>query len=314
MITVCGELVADLIEQDDGLLSPVPGGSPANTALACARLGVPVEFLGRFGRDVFGARARARLQDNGVGLSGSVDADEPSTLAVATTDAEGHAAYSFWTTGTADWQWTSVELASAPGAGSRAVHTASVASWTAPGAEAIIEMLARARATGRVLVSYDPNIRPALLRDNSPRFITDAIAQAHVVKVSDEDVLALHPDADPYESARHWLALGPTMVVVTAGADGAVALRDAHDDVRVPAADITVVDTIGAGDTFTAGLLVTLLESFGPGLDPSRAVADLTDAAVEQALRSAAAAAGITCSRAGCDPPSAADLHAALGG
>lgn len=303
--------MADLIEQPDGLLRPVPGGSPANTALACARLGAPVQFLGRFGHDVFGERARSRLADNGVGLDGSVDAPEPSTLAVATTDDHGHATYAFWTTGTADWQWHEHELADLPAPGTRAVHTASVASWTPPGAAVIIAMLLRARAQG-CLVSYDPNIRPALLTEQSPSFIRDAIAAAHLVKVSDEDVATLHPGEEPVEAARAWLGHGPQVVVVTAGRDGARAMRSGHDDVVVPAADVVVADTIGAGDTFTAGLLTAVLDMLPAGTDPATGLSGLSDDQVRLALRTAAAASGITVTRAGCEPPTAEELRAAL--
>ncbi len=313
MITVCGEMVADLIEQPDGTLKPVPGGSPANTALACARLGVPVMFLGRFGNDVFGGRARARLLENGVDLTGSVQADEPSTLAVATTDEQGHASYAFWTSGTADWQWTSGELRGQPTAGTRAVHTASVASWTPPGASAILDMLADAARRG-CLVSYDPNIRPALLGPQSAALIEQAVSVAHLVKVSDEDLSTLHPDSDPSETARRWLERGPALVVVTAGADGAQAFRRGRDVVAVPSADVVVADTIGAGDTFTAGLLTALLDVIPEDVPPSTGLADLTDTQVAAALRTAAAASGITVTRPGCDPPTAADLTAALAG
>lgn len=311
VITVCGELVADLIEQPNSSLMPVPGGSPANTALACARLGADVQFLGRFGADVFGERARARLLDNGVGLDHSVSATEPSTLAVATTDAEGHATYSFWTQGTADWQWTADELVDEPQAGTRAVHTASVASWTPPGAQVIIDMLNRARAQG-CLVSYDPNIRPALVGEQSATLIESAVATAHLVKVSDEDVAALHPGTDPEVSARGWLAQGPAMVVMTAGSRGAIAMRSGHPDVVVPAASVTVADTIGAGDTFTAGLLTALLAMLPVDGEPAEAVQSLSDDQVREALRTAATASGITVTRKGCDPPTAAELSAAL--
>lgn len=311
MITICGELVADLIEQPDGLLRPVPGGSPANTALACARLGMPVQFLGRFGHDVFGRRGRERLASAGVRLDGSVSADEPSTLAVATTDPEGHASYAFWVNGTADWQWTHEELAGVPASGTRVVHTASIASWTPPGATAILAMLARARAGG-VLVSYDPNIRPALLREESPRLIRQAVQAAHVVKVSDDDLALLHPGDDPYQVARRWLDLGPRLVVVTAGADGATAVRAGQDDVRVPSASVSVADTIGAGDTFTAGLLFALLGTLEAGADPGDGLDALSVDHVAHALRTAASAAGITVTRPGCDPPTAAELADAL--
>jgi fructokinase len=304
-------MVADLIEQPDGSLRPVPGGSPANTALACARLGLPVQFAGRFGHDVFGERARARLAENGVGLHASVAAQEPSTLAVATTDVEGHATYAFWTAGTADWQWSEAELAGVPAPGTRAVHTASVASWTPPGAAVIIAMLARARDSG-CLVSYDPNIRPALLTEHSQALIQQAIATSHVVKVSDEDVTTLHPGLDPVEAARGWLDDGPDLVVVTAGAQGARAMRVGHDDVVVPAAHVVVADTIGAGDTFTAGLLTALLELLPSDTDPAQGLAELSDEQVAVVLRTAAAASGITVTRAGCDPPTRHELRAAL--
>jgi fructokinase len=311
MITVCGELVADLIEQQDGSLRPVPGGSPANTALACSRLGAKVQFLGRFGNDVFGERARARLVENGVGVDGSITASEPSTLAVATTDHDGHATYSFWTQGTADWQWSVDELADVPSPQTRAVHTASVASWTPPGAEVIIDMLARARDRG-CLISYDPNIRPALLGERSAALIDQAIATAHLVKVSDEDVASLHPGADPIQAARSWLSRGPSLVVVTAGAEGARAMRDGREDVVVAAAPVTVADTIGAGDTFTAGLLTALLRLLPTGVDPNESLRALTDDEVRSVLRTAATASGITVTRPGCDPPTADELSAAL--
>jgi fructokinase len=312
VISVCGELVADLIEQPDGMLRPVPGGSPANTALACAHLGLDVDFLGRFGHDVFGERAWDRLEAAGVRLAGSVRAAEPSTLAVATTDEDGHAHYSFWTTGTADWQWSASELAHAPVPGTRVVHTASVASWTPPGAHAVGEMLGRARASRTMLVSYDPNIRPALLSASSPDLVHRAIGYAHVVKVSDEDLLTLRPGADPVDTARSWLDLGPDLVVVTAGARGAVAVRAGRDPVQVAAPQVQVVDTIGAGDTFTAGMLHALTGLLAPDADPAGQLRDLDDEQVRQALRTAAAAAAITCTRAGCHPPDAAELAAAL--
>lgn len=318
MITVCGEMVADLIEQPDGLLRPVPGGSPANTALACARLGVAVQFLGRFGHDPFGDRARRRLLDAGVGLEGSVDADEPSTLAVATTDPDGHARYAFWTIGTADWQWSPGELAQAPATGTRVLHTASLASWTPPGAHVIADMAHRARSRG-VMVSYDPNVRPSLLGDEARTLVRRAVRLAHVVKVSDDDLRVLHPSEDPLDVARRWLEDGPAVVVVTAGVQGAVALRRGRSDVAVPGARVTVADTIGAGDTFTAGLLVGLLEELpaempDPTPDRDAAVAALDaldDDGLARALGVAAAAAGITVTRHGCDPPTMDEVRTA---
>jgi fructokinase len=311
VLTVCGELVADLIVRDDGTLLPVPGGSPANTAFAAARLGLGVQFLGRFGDDLFGEAAWTRLREAGVDLTGSVSASERSTLAVATTDSEGHARYAFWTQGTADWQWTDAELAGAPAPATRAVHTASVASWTPPGAAAILGLLTRGRAAG-MLVSYDPNVRPPLLGGESRAIISAMISQAGLVKVSDEDLAALHPGQPPLTTARQWLALGPSAVVVTAGADGATVLRPDHHPLSVAAPPVAVVDTIGAGDTFTAGLIAALLGHVGEATNAAARLRELDDAAWSQALASAATAAAITCSRAGCDPPTQDELAAEL--
>jgi fructokinase len=311
VIAVCGELVADLIVREDGSLLPIPGGSPANTAFAAARLGLPVQFLGRFSDDVFGEAGWERLREAGVDLSASIAALERSTLAVATTDAQGQARYVFWNTGTADWQWTDEELAGAPAPGCRAVHTASVASWTPPGAAAILGLLRRARASG-MLVSYDPNIRPALLVPESRSLIMAMVEQAVLVKVSDEDLSAIDASQAPLETARSWLGRGPVAVVVTAGAAGATVLRAGQEPLTVPAPSVAVVDTIGAGDTFTAGLLSALLALLDDAADAAGALSALRDEDWEGALRSAAAAAAITCSRAGCNPPTAQELAAAL--
>jgi fructokinase len=311
VIAVCGELVADLIVREDGSLLPIPGGSPANTAFAAARLGLPVQFLGRFSDDVFGEAGRARLHEAGVDLGASIAAPERSTLAVATTDAHGHARYVFWTTGTADWQWTDEELAETPAAGCRAVHTASVASWTPPGASAILGLLQRARASG-MLVSYDPNIRPALLVPESRDLIMAMVGQAVLVKVSDEDLAAIDPAQAPFDTARSWLGRGPVAVVVTAGASGATVLREGREPLTVPAPPVDVVDTIGAGDTFTAGLLSALLGLMDDAADAAGALKGLREDDWAGALRTAAAAAAITCGRAGCDPPTMPELAAAL--
>jgi fructokinase len=311
---VIGETVADLIEQPDGALLPVPGGSPANTAFALGRLARPTEFLGRLAPDTFGRRARARLVEAGVDVSGCVDAAEPSTLAVVTTDERGHPSYDFWVIGTADWQWTDDELAAHPRPGAAVVHTASIAAWTPPGDAAIAGLLERAAAAG-LLVSFDPNMRPALVGPTAPTAIDRLLRLAHVVKVSDEDLAFLHPDRDPVDVAAAWLTLGPAVVVVTFGPDGAVALRSGREAVRVPAPVVAVVDTVGAGDTFTAGLLtglVDVLDATTSGASVRDRLLRLDDDALAAVLRRAAVAAAINCTRAGCRPPDEAELTAAL--
>lgn len=316
-VTVCGETVADLVEQPDGRLDPIPGGSPANTALALSRLGHDVRMLARLSTDTFGRRARARLVDNGVDTDDCVVAREPSTLAVVTVGGGGHPTYDFWTEGTADWQWTTQELAEHPRPGTALIHTASVAAWLSPGESVIEGMLHRAALAG-VVVSYDPNVRPPLMPDldEARRRIEAKVRVADVVKISDEDLEVLFPDTDADTVVRRWLDGGPQVVVVTRGPKGSTAIRKGADAVTVPIPPIEVADTVGAGDTFTAGMwhAVASLDSSltSRGADGLREIlASMDDEDWRTVLGVAAAAAGINCSRVGCDPPTRTELSAA---
>ncbi len=315
MISVVGEVVADLVEQADGAFLAHPGGSPANVALALARLGHGVSLFARFGPDVFARRAREHLAANRVGLDRAVAAVQPSTLAVASMDAQGRATYDFWTEGTADWQWTDAELSAALGPQVRALHTGSLASWTPPGSAAVNRLLRRARTEDGTTVCYDPNVRPSLL--GSPEaarpLVEPLMALAHVVKASDEDLAWLYPGSTAGEAAERVQALGPALVVVTLGPDGALA-RHGADEVAVPAPPVRVADTVGAGDTFTAGLLHALAERDRLGAAPTTRLAAMTADELAEVLRVAATAAALTCSRHGCDPPTAAELTAQLSG
>ncbi len=317
MITVCGETVADLVGQDDGAYRAYPGGSPANVALALARLGDETSFAGRLGPDVFGRTMRAHLTDNGVDPRHLVDAAEPSTLAVVSFDAERRASYDFWVEGTADWQWTDGALAQHPAAGVVAFHTGSLASWTPPGDLALHRLFARARSAATCTLSYDPNVRPRLLGDvgSARERIEAMVGLAHLVKVSDEDLAWLCPGEDVEAVARAWVGLGADLVVVTLGPDGSLAARPGQGGavravVREPSPVVSVVDTIGAGDTFTAGLLHALAGRDALGAAPSQRLAGLDESALRAVLRTAAAAAALTCTRAGCDPPTRAELEA----
>ena len=175
MITVCGETVADLVAQPDGDYRAYPGGSPANVALALARLGETTTFAGRLGPDVFGRRMRDHLVSNGVDPRHLVEAAQPSTLAVVSFDDQRRATYDFWTDGTADWQWSDGDLAQHPAGGVVAFHTGSLASWTAPGDAALAHLFARGRAAGTCTLSYDPNVRPAPARRRRRRAQPDRV-------------------------------------------------------------------------------------------------------------------------------------------
>ncbi|MGW0632769.1 carbohydrate kinase family protein [Streptomyces sp. NPDC002758] len=305
-VTVLGECVADVFT-DPARSGPVeltlralPGGGPANTAVALARLGTPTRFLGRFSNDVFGTLFRARLSDSGVDLTGSVTAaPEPSTLAVADLDESGQATYTFYADSAADFQWTDEELATTGSDNAACLHTGSLALIRQPGGSRIEGHLAKARE--HVTVSIDPNVRPRLVppaayRERLPRWC----ALADILRLSEDDLALLLPRASPEEACDIWHAAGARLVVITLGGRGALASLDGVR-VTVPTPAVDVVDTVGAGDSFTAGLLHRLaaLGHLGGRLD-ALSLEDVTDA-----CSFAAHVAALTCSVPGANPPRA---------
>ncbi|ALC24813.1 carbohydrate kinase [Streptomyces pristinaespiralis] len=301
-ITVLGECVADAFTvpapaPGELALRVLPGGGPANTAVALARLGTPARLLARLSDDVFGRLFRARLEASGVDLSRAVRAGEPSTLAVAELDAAGQAAYSFHARGTADWQWTADELSTADIASTACLHSGSLALVSEPGGRVVEEFLARASATATI--SLDPNVRPLLVapevyRERLPRWC----ALADILRVSEDDLALLLPGHTVERACDAWHSAGVRLVVVTLGGRGATASLDG-ERVTVPAPPIAVVDTVGAGDSFTAGLLHHL---GGMGVLGGR-LTDLRIDDVADACAFAARVAALTCSVSGPNPP-----------
>jgi fructokinase len=249
-----------------------------------------VSLAARISRDPFGARIREHLAASGVDLTASRAVDDPTTLAVATLDEAGRARYSFYWQGTADWQWTVADLP-APDARVRAVVVGSLAVALPPGGDEVVRW---ATGYGRPVV-LDPNVRPMLLgdRDAYRARLDPLVAASTVVKVSDEDLEWTHPGQDPIEVAQSWAR---PLTVVTRGPDGAVAVLDGGEPVRVAGRSVDVVDTVGAGDSFTGGLLSVL---------------DFDDLAgsIRSALERAVQVSAITCSRPGADPPWQGELE-----
>ncbi len=308
-VTVLGECVADAFTEQtpDGeelSLRVLPGGGPANTAVALARLGTPTRFRGRISDDVFGGLFRTRLAASGVDVSGCVSAAEPSTLAVADLDARGHATYSFHAEGAADWQWTAEELAAAAPGDSVCLHTGSLALVREPGGRRVEDHLAAVRE--RTTVSIDPNVRPLLVPPGAYRArLARWCALTDVLRLSEDDLGHLMPGASPEAACDAWHEAGARLVVITLGGRGALASLDGTR-VRVPSAPAVVVDTVGAGDSFTAGLLHALarLGRLGGRLDAL--TAEETAVSCAYAARVAAA----TCAVPGADPPWADDVGA----
>ena len=301
VLTVIGEALVDLVDDGDGATFTAHlSGSPLNVALGLARLGRPTQLMARFGADMFGRRLRAFAERNGIGLEAAVAAPEPSTLAVVMLDEHRKAVYDFYAQDSADWQWTPDELALP--AGTQILHTGSLASWRPPGDEHIVAALRQARDT--VLVSYDPNVRPTLLGtpERARPLIERAVAVAHLVKASDDDISWLYPRARLDEVAQRWLGLGAATVVLTRGERGAVGYRPGSDAVERAGRPVHLVDTIGAGDAFTSGLLSALA---GAGVHDA---VTLAGADLGAALDEAILVAALTCERAGADPPTAAEV------
>jgi fructokinase len=283
---VIGEALVDLIsEPGSWRFEAAPGGSSLNVAVGLAAAGHPVRLACELGGDLFGDLVRAHLARHRVDPADLVTTSAPTSLAFARLDETGAAGYDF----RLGWTWHGrPPLADC-------LHIGSLGAVLAPGADAVRAAVAGARRAG-VPVSYDPNVRPALLGADAKPAIEATVAAADLVKVSRDDLAWLYPgDADDRAAAR-WLPLGPRLVVVTRGAGGAVALAPGFA-IECAAPPIEVVDTVGAGDAFTAGLLSSLARA--------GALADPTAAPVEAALRQATAVASATCLHRGAAPPPA---------
>ena len=298
MIVVCGEALIDLVPAPGGgAYVPRPGGSPANVAVALGRLGVDVTLLARLSTDYFGRLLRGHLTQSMVDLSFAVSAVEQTTLAVVNLDPGGDAGYSFYIEGCTDGNWRVEELPTAlpPGA---ALHVSGSLAMAVPAMGDTLEALLR-REHGRRVVAFDPNPRPALSPDaNAVRERLDRwLALADIVKVSSEDLEWLAPGQSYEEVAREWREYGPAVVVITRGGNGVYAHGPAGP-CALAAHPVVLVDTVGAGDTFMAGLLAALGGRLTRDALARLDAEDLTDA-----LRFAQRVAAITCTRVGADPP-----------
>jgi fructokinase len=256
---------------------------------------------------------RAHLASSGVDLSFAIRAHEPGSLAVVQVDPQGGVAYDFRVQGTADWQWTDAELAGIPAAGVVAVHTGSLAAALQPGAEAIERLVQRSQALATI--SYDPNCRPALTgpREAVVHRVQRFVSLADVVKASAEDLAWLAPGQAPDQVAAGWLQRGAALVVITLGADGVLARTRQTQGVFRPGRRVEVVDTVGAGDAFVSALLAGLRQRDLLGAHRREALQSIGPGLLVEILDEAVLASAMTCARRGADPPTRAELRAALG-
>ena len=312
LVAVAGEVIVDLVPADvDGVFRAVPGGSPANVAVGLHRLGVPTRLVARLARDPMGRRLRRHLETNGLDLGHVVAAAEPTSLAIVSVEEDGTVGYDFRVDGTADWQWTDDELSDVVDDDVVALHVGSLAMALEPGASALRRLVERARA--EVTISFDPNVRPLLMgrREDVVTRVEGLVALSDVVKASAEDLAWLYPADPPATVASRWLGLGPSLVAITLGPDGVLAVGTASPLVQRRAVPVTVVDTVGAGDAFMAALLAGLSQRDLLGRARTGRLGALEGAELAAVLDDAALAAALTCARPGADPPSAQQLRQA---
>lgn len=297
---VVGEAVIDIVVGASGREEHV-GGSPANVAVGLARLGHPTGLLTHLARDPRGGRIIAHLAEAGVTLAVGSDTADRTATATAHVDAAGVATYEF------DLPWD-IPAVGHEGAGH--VHTGSVAATLEPGASRVLGLVQEARP--EATISYDPNLRPSIM--GSPHEVRarveELIGWSDVVKASDEDIAWLYAGTPVAEVARLWGRLGPSVVVVTQGPDGALVLLPATGwETVVPAQPATVVDTVGAGDSFMAGLLSGLRDArlIGGAAARERLRAAGPDDVLPVVHR-AGACAHWTIERAGAAAPTRSDL------
>lgn len=310
MIVVGGEALVDLVPESAvarpalASMTPSLGGGPYNVAIALARLGSGVRLLSRISRDAFGDALMERMHDSGVDGSLVQRGQQPTSLAVVTARPDGSADYSFYVEGTAD------RLVADPGPlpeSTRALSVGTLSLVLEPGATTYETVLRREAERG-VFVALDPNVRADLIDDPVAyrRRFERWLPHVGLLKLSVEDACWLAGgDHDPLEAVQRWVQMGPSAVVLTRGGDGmsVVTCGGLHVEVAVQGSDI--VDTIGAGDTVQAALLHWLERH-----DALSAVVldELAEDGWREALEFAATAAARTCSRAGAEPPTIAEL------
>ena len=304
MITVVGESLVDVVARSGhGEPTAHPGGSPANVAVALSLLGQRTALVTQLGADDYGALIRAHLERNGVEVILAGPAG-PTSRALARLDARGAATYEF----DLSWEVSGLWLAE----GSAALHIGSLGVTLAPGGQHVLQLAESACRGGDVVTSYDPNIRPSVTPDRGEVAATAerAAGYAHIVKMSDEDLAFLFPGTTPAQLAAMVLGDGrPTqLLVVTKGSDGAVVMTR-RSRFSVPAVPVAVVDTVGAGDTFTAALLAGLAGSGMLSPDALAARLPQDQGALREIVGQALAAAALACTRPGADPPTAGELR-----
>ena len=296
-IWVCGEVLIDILP-----IGPVVGGGPANTAKALARLGYEVDFIDGISTDAFGVSARKELERDGVGLSLSLSSEKPTCTATVTLDSHGSASYEFLIDGTATFDFSHSWLPDPERLKPSVLHIGTLVTIVEPAATVLYEWAIK---TGEFApIVFDPNVRSSVVgdRDKYRAAVEKWVGISSVVKLSDDDISWLYPDQSMDEVAKGWIANGVSLVVITRSANGIIGYTE-HGFEEIDGAKVSVVDTVGAGDTVGAIVVEGIIK---------HSVNGLAGQVLNAVLQRAAIAAGITVSRAGAQPPRLHELVEAL--
>jgi fructokinase len=296
-IWVCGEVLIDILPT-----GPVVGGGPANTAKALARLGYEVDFIDGISADAFGVSARKELERDGVGLSLSLTSDKPTCTATITLDSQGSASYEFLIDGTATFDFAHSWLPDPERLKPSVLHIGTLVTIVEPASTVLHEWAVKTAEFAPIV--FDPNVRSSVVgdRDKYRAAVEKWVGISSVVKLSDDDSSWLYPDQSMDEVAKGWIANGVSLVVVTRGANGIIGYTE-HGFEEVEGAKVSVIDTVGAGDTVGAIVVEGIVK---------HSVNGLAGHVLNAVLQRAAIAAGITVSRAGAQPPRLHELVEAL--
>ncbi len=299
MILCCGEALIDLLPGENGTQRPLVGGSVLNTAVALGRLGADVGMLTGLSSDSYGQLIEAHLSESNVASTLSIRSDRPTTLAIVTL-VDGQAQYRFEDENSALRMIEPTDLPKIPD-DTKAMVFGGISLIPTPIADTLAHLCVNRPA--HVIGMLDANVRPGFVDDPETyrARLQRMLASTDIVKVSDDDLEWLVPDAaTPEDGIAQLLASGPDVVLFTEGSKGANVFRKSKDKVSVSSVPVDVVDTVGAGDTFNAGILQSLLDQ---NILEKQALISSTEAEWRKALEFASAAAAITVSRAGANPP-----------
>jgi fructokinase len=311
LITSMGEILIDFLPiVEDGQtigFKMHAGGSPYNVAMGLARLGQPAAFASKISSDLFGRFLREHAQAEGIDMRFVLNSHAQSTLAFVAKE-NNEPVYAFYSEGTADTQITPEEIPAALFEETSILHFGSLSLLLGTTPTAVVSTVERLK--GNALLSFDPNVRSNMVRDEAGyrALLSRVFLMTDIVKISAADLDWLMPGTSAENASAQLLAYGPALVVVTRGGKGVLARRGT-EKWEVPAFELEVVDTVGAGDAFSSGMLAGLMEH---GVTSRAALEALPPAELVTVLRLAAAVSGLTCTRPGADPPSAVEVAAFL--